>query len=197
MTNGYEQWEEYYKDHRTDELPWELGKPRGYLVRLVEGGTLKAGRALDLCCGAGTNSIYLAENGFRVSGIDISPTAVEISTTRASDAKVDAEYRVQNFLELPFADEEFDFVFDMGCFHHVRQEDRKRFLDGVHRVLKKGGSYLVYCFSYKNGPAWNHFTEKQLVDIFSELFEISGIKHESSVEGDGVIRYFYSVLMEK
>jgi ubiquinone/menaquinone biosynthesis C-methylase UbiE len=60
---------------------------------------------------------------------------------------------VQNFLNLPFDDAEFDFVFDMGCFHHVKVEDRRTFIGSVHRVLKNGGDYMLTCFSYRNGQA--------------------------------------------
>jgi cyclopropane fatty-acyl-phospholipid synthase-like methyltransferase len=90
-----------------------------------------------------------------------------------------------------------DFIFDMGCFHHVEISDRATFIKGMHRVLKKGGSYLMVCFSYKNSPAWNHFTKEQIIQLFSDLFEIKEIKQISSIEGDGYRRYFYSVLMKK
>jgi ubiquinone/menaquinone biosynthesis C-methylase UbiE len=103
----------------------------------------------------------------------------------------------QNFLELPFKDEEFDFIFDMGCFHHVKELDRNTFIKGVHRVLKKTGIYFLICFSYKNGQAWNHFTKGQLIRLFSDYFIINEIRYISSIEGDGFRRYFYWVLMEK
>lgn len=74
-------------------------------------------------------------------------------------------------MTLPFDDERFDFVFDMGCFHHVMIEDRERFIRGLCRVLKAAkGQYLLICFSDKNGPAWNHFTKQQLTQYFSERF---------------------------
>ncbi|MGQ9566360.1 MAG: class I SAM-dependent methyltransferase [Candidatus Bathyarchaeales archaeon] len=178
-------------------LPWELGKPRKVLVDLVEKGRLKPAKVLDVCCGAGTNGVYLAEKGFDVVGIDISSKAVEYARKKAEQVGVKAKFMVQNFLELPFKDEEFDFVFDMGCFHHVKIKDRTIFIKGVHRVLKKCGSYLLVCFSYRNGSAWNHFTREQLVKLFSDYFKIETIKHVSSVEGDGFRRYFYAVFMRK
>ncbi len=104
---------------------------------------------------------------------------------------------IRNFLELPFNDEEFDFVLDMGCFHHVLIRDRSTYIKGVNRILKTGGKYLLICFSYKNGSAWNHFTKEQIVQFFSKHFKILSIKHIESIEGDGVLRYFYNVLMEK
>lgn len=178
-------------------LPWELGKPRRLLVDLVEKGVVKPGKALDICCGAGTNTVYLAKKGFKVTGIDISSKAIEYAREKAERANVKIRLMVQNFLALPFEGEEFDFVFDMGCFHHVEIEDRDTFIGGVFRVLKKGGLYLMTCFSHKNGRAWNHFTREQIAELFSGYFEIKLIRHVASVEADGYRRYFYSALMEK
>jgi len=197
MGSGYEEWDRIYRRYPLEVLPWELGRPRKVLVELVEKGLIKKGRVLDICCGAGTNAIYLAKKGFQVTGIDISPKAIEIAKEKARQANAKTQFRVQNFLNLPFKDEEFDFVFDMGCFHHVKVKDRGIFINGVHRVLKKGGSYFIFCFSDRNGPAWNHFTKEQIIQLFSNLFKIKNIEQVASVEGDGYTRYFYSVLMEK
>jgi ubiquinone/menaquinone biosynthesis C-methylase UbiE len=197
MGSEYDEWDKIYRKYPLESLGWELGKPRPILVEFVEKGLVKKGKALDICCGAGTNTVYLAQKGFEVTGIDISSKAIEYAKKKAQQASVKIDFKVQNFLELPFKDEEFDFVFDMGCFHHVEVEDRTKFIKGVHRILKNGGSYLLTCFSYKNGPAWNHFTRKQIIDLFSDYFEIDEIRHISSIEGDGYRRYFYTVLMRK
>jgi len=197
MVSSKNEWDQIYRKYPLEELGWELGKPRPILREYVEKGLVKQGKALDICCGAGTNTVYLAEKGFEVTGVDISPTAIEYAKKKAAQAKINVTFKVQNFLELPFEAEEFDFVFDMGCFHHVKPEDRATFINGVHRVLKKRGNYLLTCFSYKNGHAWNHFTKQQLVDLFSGLFELGEFRHYPSVEGDGVTRYFYTVLMKK
>jgi len=197
MDSNYEEWDRIYRRYPLEALPWELGRPRKVLVGLVKKGLVKKGKALDICCGAGTNALYLTKKGFQVTGIDISSKAIEHAKEKARKANARTQFQVQNFLNLPFEDEEFDFVFDMGCFHHVKVEDRDTFIRGVHRVLKKGGSYIMVCFSYRNGQAWNHFTKEQIIQLFSNHFKIKNIEHIASVEGDGYIRYFYSVLMEK
>ena len=197
MVSSNNEWDQIYQKYPLEELGWELGKPRPILREYVEKGLLKKGKALDICCGTGTNTVYLAEKGFEVTGIGISPTAIGYAEKKAAHANVHVSLKVQDFLELPFEDEEFDFVFDMGCFHHVKTEDRASFIKGVHRVLKKRGNYMLTCFSYKNGPAWNHFTRQQLIDLFSGLFEMWEFRHYTSMEGDGVARYFYTVLMKK
>jgi len=89
---------------------------------IVEKRLITKGKALDICCGAGTNTIYLAKKGFQVTGIDISPTAVDYAKKKNGTEQVNIDFRVQNFLKLPFRDGEFDFVFDMGCFHHVKSQ---------------------------------------------------------------------------
>lgn len=197
MGSNYDEWDQIYRKYPLGSLGWELGKPRPILVEFVEKGLMKKGETLDLCCGAGTNTIYLAEKGFRVTGIDISQRAIQYAKEKTKQVNAKINFIIGSFVNLSFVDESFDFVFDMGCFHHVETVDRLKFIKGVHRVLKKGGDYMLTCFSYKNGSAWNHFTEKQLVTLFSGYFNINEVRHFSSVEGDGVKRYFYTVWMNK
>jgi len=194
----YDEWEEIYRKYPAESLPWELGKPRSVLVDLIKSKkVIPKGKALDMCCGLGTNTIYLAKAGFETIGIDISKTAVGYARKKSLEAGVDIKFYAGTFLHLPFEDGEFDFVFDMGCFHHVLPEDREKFIRGVHRVLKKEGHYFMVCFSNKNGAAWNHFSKKDIIAIFSHYFDIIDIDHFSSVEGNGYTRFFYATLMTK
>lgn len=193
----YNEWDEFYRRYPLEELGWELGEPRPILIEFVEKGLIPKGKALDICCGAGTNTVYLAQSGFEVTGIDISKTAIEMAKQKARQANVNINFLAEMFIDLPFNDGEFVFIFDMGCFHHVETHERSKFIAGVHRVLKSGGRYLLTCFSYRNGPGWNHFTEQLLVDLFSGLFEMGEFRHYPSFEGDGFVRFFYTVLMKK
>ena len=192
----YREWDEIYRRHSVEDLPWEMGRPREYLVKLVESGKVSPCKTLDLCSGAGTNPVYLASKGFRVTGIDISETAIGMAEKKADEAGVTVEFVQGNFLNLPFR-EEFDFLVDIGCFHNVREEDRERYLSEVLRVLKKGGKYYLMCFSERNGKAWNHFSREQIEEIFRPYFIILDMEHSRSLENDGIVRYFYNVLMEK
>ncbi len=190
-------WDRIYHRYQPESLPWELGKPRRVLVELVDSGRVAPGKALDLCCGAGTNPIYMAKKGFNVAALDISDKAVEYAKEQAFRVNVSINFLVATFLRLPFKSEEFDFAFDFGCFHHVEVMNRTTFIKGVYRVLKPKGTYFLVCFSHKNGPAWNHFTKEQILELFEDYFQIEWIKHVPSLEGDNVTRYFYEVLMEK
>ncbi|MFX1519366.1 MAG: class I SAM-dependent methyltransferase [Promethearchaeota archaeon] len=196
--SGYEEWDRIYRTRPLEVLPWELGRPRRSLVELVEKGLIHPGKALDLCCEAGTHALYLSRKGFQVTGIDISSKAVDYAKEKARKVNSRIQFQVQSFLNLEnFEDEKFDFILDVGCFHHVKVKDRDTFIEGIYRVLKKESPYFVYCFSDRNGPAWNHFSKEELIHIFSNHFNIKNIEHIESVEGDGKVRYFWAVFMEK
>jgi 2-polyprenyl-3-methyl-5-hydroxy-6-metoxy-1,4-benzoquinol methylase len=137
MYSNYSEWDKYYRKYPIAELGWELGKPRPILVEHIENGLVPKGKALDICCGAGTNTVYLAQNGFEVTGIDISSTAIGLAKKKATQAKVDISFVAESFVDLSFKDEAFDFVFDLGCFHHVEYKDRTKFIEGVFRVLSE------------------------------------------------------------
>ncbi len=52
----------------------------------------------------------------------------------------------------------------------------------------------MICFSDKNGPAWNHLSDEEILDIFSPHFDAIERQHFSSLEGDGRTRFFYATL---
>jgi len=197
MSNSYRSWDRVYHEYPLGALPWELGKPRPILVQVVEEGLVKPGKALDICCGAGTNTVHMAQKGFKATGLDISHKAIEYGRKKAEKAQVKIRWIIGNALDFPFEDGEFDFVFDMGCFHHIHLEDGDRFIKGLCRITKSDGQYLLTCFSDRNGPAWNHFTKDQLIELFSSRFTFQKVAHYGSAEGDGLIRFFYTVLMQK
>ena len=71
MSSNYKRWDLIYKKYPLKELGWELGRPRDILVEYMNKEMIRPGKALDICCGAGTNTIYLAQEGFEVNGMDI------------------------------------------------------------------------------------------------------------------------------
>ena len=109
--------------------------------------TIKHGtpvHTLEIGCGAGNFSILLAQHGFRVTGVDISPTAIEWANERASPVSKDVSFRVDNVLNLGTCDDEmFDLVVDGHCLHCIIGEDRASCLAAIWRVLKAGGSFVV------------------------------------------------------
>lgn len=166
-------WEEDYRTADISALPWEAYKPPSQLVRLVREGQIEKGKALDLGCGLGTNSIYLAQQGFQVTGLDIAPTALKHATIRAEKAGVDVDFVRGSAHDLRFPDKEFSLVFDRGCFHHLPPQLRLSYVGNVARVLQDRGKFFLECFSSENPvPAGHGFTPQMIEDIFGKRFTI-------------------------
>lgn len=188
-------WDAVYQELDLEEIPWETIKPDGVLVDLIKSKKVTSGRSLDICCGAGTQSIYMAKKDFNVIGIDISPTAIKVAKRRAKEAGVKVNFVIGISFQLPFNDKTLDFVFDRGCFHHVPVDKRQDYINGVDRVNKHKGRFYLSCFSERTGFP-NSFTEEEIRQYFSKFFEIKSIEEKEFIEtGTGIPRYLYSVFM--
>jgi SAM-dependent methyltransferase len=139
--------------------PWD-GPPRSELVALVEGGTLTPsrlapGRAIDLGCGTGANTRFLAEHGFRVSGVDFSPVALRIATGRARAAGLEgATTFVAGDLTsdaLPGVEGPYDLLVDYGTLDDLAPTDRTAMAGLVKRLARPGAVFLLWCFWARRG----------------------------------------------
>src|SRR5215468_6513283 len=128
-------WNERYRD---GNLPWDTGRPSSELQRVLIQNTIQPCRALELGCGTGTNSVWLAQQGFEVTGIDVAPLAVERAGQRAASAAVKVRFLVADVLDLPDLDGPFAFFFDRGCYHAVRRSAPKQYAPAVARQLASG-----------------------------------------------------------
>jgi ubiquinone/menaquinone biosynthesis C-methylase UbiE len=109
--------------------------------------------ALDGGCGGGRFSLVLKQMGFKdVHGIDFS--AANINTAKAKrDARgiTGVFYEHGNVLSLPYPDQHFDFVLSNGVLHHTPSIPRG--LSEMHRVLRPGGTMLIYVMEKPGGIA--------------------------------------------
>src|SRR2546425_10965996 len=113
-------WEDAYKT----VPPWDVGRPQPAFVELVRAGELSKGRVLDVGCGTGENALYLAENGFSVTGVDLSSRAVAVARAKTAEKRLTIDFRAGNVLSLGFKDGLFDSVIDSGLFHTFTDYDR-------------------------------------------------------------------------
>lgn len=102
------------------------------------------GRILELGCGAGNLSLWLEQQGYEVTGVDISSTAIAWARSKCRDAGGTTRFFVDNVLDMRFAEEEyFDIVLDGHCLHCIIGDDRRHFFSESSRVLKPGGQLLI------------------------------------------------------
>lgn len=139
----------YHLIYRLRLIIWQRPHPPADLVSLVEGPTaLPTGRALDLGCGTGTDTTYLASHGWQVTAIDMVPKALAMAERRASAAGVAARFVAGDVTRLPDLDigEGYDLVVDFGCFHTLPDDRRAAYVTSVSRVVAEGATLLLYGF---------------------------------------------------
>ena len=133
-------WNESYA---SGQLPWDTGHPEPLLVEFVTSGGVAPVPTLEIGAGTGTNAIWLAERGFDVLGVDVSPLAVERAQAKAEGHALSCRFAPLDFLSAPPPGGPFQFVFDRGCFHVFDEPDeRQRFAAQVAAALAPGGLWL-------------------------------------------------------
>lgn len=100
-------------------------------------------RALDLGCGHGRHVIMLAEQGYEVSGIDISDVAIAIAREWVTQKGLKADLQTGTVTALPYGDNVFDLVVSHGVLDHIYYDESRQAVREIHRVLKPKGLLYV------------------------------------------------------
>jgi SAM-dependent methyltransferase len=165
--------------YRTGNTPWDHGMPDFNLLKMVADGRIAACKALDVGCGTGGNAIWLAQQGFDVTGCDISPTAAEKAHMRAKEAGAECAFCVLDFLGEEAPGAPFGFAFDRGCLHSFDTiAQRKEFARRMHLCLEDGGLWLNLSGSSDGlpreiGPP--RLRAEELVAVVEPYFEIRSL----------------------
>jgi methyl halide transferase len=183
--------DEIYRRMPLDRIPWNSETPPDALVELIRSGRVRPCRAVDLGCGAGNYAIWLAGQGFEVTGIDSSPTAIGIAQEKAEKAGASCRFVVADLLgDLSEIKDKFDFGHDWELLHHIMPEDRGKYARNVSRLLNPGATYLSVCFSEED-PQFGgegkirrtpidtvlYFSsESEIRELFSPYFTIGELK---------------------
>lgn len=153
--------------------PWDIGRPQPVVQQLVACGALR-GAVLDPGTGPGHHAIYYAAQGYSVTGIDLSPTAIAVAERNAAAAGVKVNFQVADALELAGFDDRFDTVVD-SAFYHVFQDDEEtqsRYLRNLHRVTRPGARLFMFEAGRHNVNGWQ--LDGLPADTFVRLLPAAG-----------------------
>jgi cyclopropane fatty-acyl-phospholipid synthase-like methyltransferase len=181
-------WDVMYLFKKT---PWDTGITPPEIVALIESGKVPIGRALDLGCGTGTNAIYLAQHGFTVTAIDVSRRAIALAKRKARSAQLTDRVRLERgdvtLMRRWVVGQSIDFACDIGCFHNLKAEARRRYVSALAGVLKPGAIYMLYAFEPQADRAGVALDE--IAALFDPSFRLDGLRRGEDRGGRGSAWY--------
>ena len=174
---NFPDWDSFYKENDVKEMPWYEQNLDADLAHQINSMNLKEGKFLDLGTGPGTQAIEIAKLGFESTGADISKNAI----IKAQELSSDVNFVEDDILNSSFADDEFDFILDRGCFHVFEPSLREKYLNQIKRILRDDGILFLKVMSKEEkdlpdeeGPY--KFSEQDVLDAFEKDFQVLDIR---------------------
>jgi len=167
-TDPAEFWEGFYGPGRK---PWS-GRPNQVLVDELTQRPAPVGRALDLGCGAGADAIWLAQQGWAVTGVDISSAALTHAASEADAAGVAERIEwLQRDLDGGFPDDAWDLV-AAAYLHSPVEFEREKVLRQAASAVAPGGTLIV--IGHQSPPSWHadpptHLNFPRAEDVLASL----------------------------
>ena len=137
--------------YRLRVAPWDALRPE--ISELVGSGRIPVERfrnVVDLGCGTGREAVYLAERGYRVTGVDYTKVALRRARRRAARAGVadrcrfvDGDVTRPDRLGLRGS---FDLLLDFGTLDDLNPSDRQAMAAAVYRLSHPGSVFVLWCF---------------------------------------------------
>lgn len=128
-------------------------------------------KILDLGCGTGAATWFMAREGFSVTGIDGSKTAIKIAEKRFTLEGLKGDFAVGDIIDLDYGNGTFDCVTDIGAIQHNSYKNIKKIISEVYRVLKPGGKFFGMMIaadeSQDRSRVTHYFRHGELKRLFS------------------------------
>ncbi len=181
---GYDKIAEIYNKERHI---FKNEKELAYFVELLP----DEAKVLDVGCGAGFASMYLAEKGFSVVGIDISSEMIRL----ARELIPDVNFMEMDMTKITFSDESFDGIVSLYAIFHISKEKHGSLFQKFYDLIKPGGILFFSIGSdewesteeyYGAKIFWSNYSGEKTLSlvkqagfeiIFDEILERGGEKH--------------------
>jgi SAM-dependent methyltransferase len=160
-----------------DDFPWHEDKPPRLLEEAIASRTTRR-RALDLGCGSGFYTVYLARQGFEVTGVDFIPDAIGMARDRAAAAGVDVQLVEADVLQWE-SDRQFDLVLDRGMLNLLRDRDVPEYRRRLLAWLAPDGDYVLDHALKRRPRDWRPIgptkrREAEILAMFEPTLELRG-----------------------
>lgn len=157
MTNSEKYWND---NHALDYL--KTKPPAPDVISYFK--NVAPGVILDLGCGTGRHSVWLAQNNFIVTGCDKHSSMVKETSDLLNKAKLNGKVQKGDMLDLPFQDSIFEFILSVGVLHNAESiKDFNLALSEVARTLRPGGRFFFTVFT-------NDRVSSELIEIEPNLY---------------------------
>jgi SAM-dependent methyltransferase len=141
-------WDAYYRPGAA-RAPWHLDRPSPELLALLATGIVAPpAAALDIGCGAGTEAVHLAMEGFEVTALDVAPAALAATRRLAARRGVKLATIAAFAQETGLPDASFDLVNDRSCFHCLEPTaaNLETYAREAARIVRPSGILFVRRF---------------------------------------------------
>ncbi|MCA9969156.1 MAG: class I SAM-dependent methyltransferase [Anaerolineales bacterium] len=178
--------------YREGSVPWDAAQPPPEVMATLP--TLLPGRALDLGCGYGRASIYMAQHGWQVDGVDFIAEALVEARRRAADAGVETAvaFHVGPVTAMPFLAGPYDLALDVGCMHNFGPAQLAAYAAELRRLVRPGGLYLLFAHVRDEGAepdeSWRWIAAEAIEAAFADGFTLQRKEPGETHVGDNVWR---------
>ena len=136
--------EQFNKVYSSPIASWAWGDIRipKELNELVK--TINPKTTLELGCGLGRFSNFMAKQGIKATGVDFSSVAIENAMKHVAKDERKPSFIVGDVTNLETIKEQFDISYDVGCFHCLYEEGQQKYVSEIYRLLKPEGTHLIW-----------------------------------------------------
>ncbi|MFC7137125.1 class I SAM-dependent methyltransferase [Halobaculum litoreum] len=154
--------------YRSAPPNWDIGRPQRAFVHLAEAGRVGR-RVIEVGCGTGELSLFLARRGHEVLGVDVAPSAIRQAREKARWRRVPAQFLVWDALRLGDLGLRADTVVDSAMLHCLGPRERRRAVESIRRTLRPGGDYFLLCDARADDAAatWASLSRAELRELFA------------------------------